>query len=246
MVGRRIARWFVAGLALALLTGCMYRGEIERQQSNPAFVREEIARVDAAVERYYEARGVYPIKNSDEATPVYEKYTLDLNRLVQSGMLSSIPANAFDAGGRYYYLLIHPETDPVVMLLDLTWVQDTAELQKAVRAYAAASGGSLPVGTETAPGFYALDYDALKRKPLRLQSPYSNQYLPLLLHRSGDLLIDYSLDLVEASKEAGVAVSEGEDARELLVAASPLAPFRSYPYVWTNGEPVLTAPANME
>jgi len=246
MVKRALPRFAVALLILALCAGCMYRGEIDRRQANPAFIREEIDRVSSAVERYYEARGVYPIKNSDATTPVYEKYVLDLNRLVQSQMLSSIPANAFEAGGNYYYLLVHPETDPVVMLMDLSAMQQVADLQADVDRFREANG-RLPAGAETAPGFFAVDYDALKREPPDIRSPYSNQYLPVLLHASGEALIDYGLDIMEASRQAADdPIAEGADAREWLAKASPLAPARSFPYVWKNGEPVLTAPEAAE
>ncbi|HZG78343.1 MAG TPA: hypothetical protein VEZ72_20995 [Paenibacillus sp.] len=242
MVMRAWPRIVALLLALGILSGCMYRGEIERRQANPAFVAEEIDRVSSAVERYYESRGVYPIKNAAASTSVYEKYVIDLNRLVQAQMLSSIPANAFEAGGHYYYLLVHPETDPVVMLMDLSAVQAVADLQKEVDAFRDANGGRLPAGAETAPGFFAVDYDALGRKAPDLRSPFTNRILPVLLHESGDLLIDYGLDIMEASRRADdpSAVREGDDAREWLAKASPLAPVRSFPYVWTNGEPVLT------
>jgi hypothetical protein len=230
-------------LLLAFCSGCMYQREIHRQQANPAFVREEIDRVASAVKQYYQVRGFYPIKNSDQATPKYEKYIIDLNRLVQAQFLSSIPKNAYEAGGRYYYLLINPETTPTVKLMDLVWVQETADLQQAVHEYAASNGGAWPAGAKTAPGFFAIDEQALKRKPLHLQSPYSNQYLPLLLHESGEVLIDYSLDIMKAARQNGAELpADGEDARGLLLAASPISPIRSYPYVWTNGEPVLSAP----
>ncbi|WP_309118662.1 hypothetical protein [Paenibacillus sp.] len=242
MVIRRWSRVLFVLLAAAMLTGCMYRGEIERRQANPAFVREEIDRVAAAVERYYKARGVYPIKNADESTSAFEKYVIDLNRLVRTDMLSSIPANAFEAGGHYYYLLVHPETEPVVMLMDLSAVQQVADLQKDVDRYRDANG-KLPAGAETAPGFFAIDYAALKREAPDIRSPFTNQILSVLLHASGETLIDYGLDIMEASRQAGDApVAEGEDAREWLAKASPLAPALSYPYVWKNGEPVLTAP----
>jgi len=241
MVIRAAKRLAALLLVLTLCAGCMYRGEIERRQQNPAFVREEIDRVASAVERYYKARGVYPIKNADASTPVYEKYVIDLNKLVQTQMLSSIPANAFEAGGHYYYLLVHPETEPVVMLMDLSAVQRVADLQRAIDAYRQANG-RLPTGTETSPGFFAIDYAALKTEPLQIRSAYSNQYLPLLLHGSGEALIDYSLDIVKAAKEAaGDPPPDGADAREWLAKASPLAPVRSFPYVWADGEPTLAA-----
>src|SRR5690606_12688515 len=140
----------------------------------------------------------------------------------RAGMLSSVPRNAFEAGGVYYYLLVHPETEPVVMLMDLTAVQQVGDLQREIDAYRAQSGGSLPVLHETSPGFHAIDYDALKREPIYIRSRYSNQYLPILLHDSGEALIDYSLDIVQAVREAdGDPPEEGDDAREWLVKASP-------------------------
>jgi hypothetical protein len=228
-------------LALFLLTGCMYRSEIQRQQANPLFMQEEIARVAAAVERYYKERGVYPIQNSDEEVPVYEKYIIDLNKLVQSNMLSSIPNNAFEMGGKYYYLLIHPETDPAVKLMDLVWVQRIGAIQRAVNAYAS-DHGRLPIESEVAAGFYTIDYELLSEERVMLQSAFSNHYLPLLLHESGRVLIDYSLDIAEAAKRSPNAerFPEGADAREMLIDVSPLSPILSFPYRWTNGEPVLT------
>jgi len=244
---RRLALAAALTLALVLLSGCMYRAEIERQTANPAFIQEEIDRVAGAVKRYYEARGVYPIANADVSTPTYEKYVIDLNRLVQAGMLSGLPRNAFEAGGNYYYLLIRPETEPepVVMLMDIAAVQAVAELQREIDRYRRDNGGALPAGPETAPGFFAVDYDALKLKAPDIVSPLTNRTLPVLLHESGETLIDYGLDIVEASRRAGegASLAEGADAREWLVLASPLAPVRSYPYVWRGGEPQLVAPS---
>ncbi len=244
MVIRAWPRVVALLLAFGILSGCMYRGEIERKQSNPAFIAEEIDRVSSAVERYYKARGVYPIKNADASTSVYEKYVIDLNRLVQTQMLSSIPANAFEAGGHYYYLLVHPETDPVVMLMDLSAVQQLADLEKDIARFREKNGGGLPTETETAPGFFAIDYDVLGRKAPEIRSPFTNRILPVLLHESGDALIDYGLDIMEASRrsEDPSAVAEGDDAREWLAKESPLAPVFSYPYAWKNGEPILVAP----
>jgi len=246
--GTKWLRLLAAAAAFLLCAGCMYRGEIERRQANPAFVREEIARVEAAVALYYEARGVYPIKNSDQSTPTYEKYVVDLNRLVQSGMLGSIPANAFESGGPFYYLLVHPETEPVVKLMDVVAMQRIADVQKAVNAYASARGGALPLGAEVAPGFHAIDFDALGEKPVQIESRFTNRFLPLLLAPGGEVIVDYGLDIVEAADRLGGdggpasdLLAPEADARELLVAASPFSPIRSFPYAWRNGEPALNS-----
>lgn len=241
MVKRTAMKLAASLLLIAFCTGCMYQSEIQRQQQNPLFIQEEISRVAAAVERYYKERGVYPIQNSDESTPTYEKYVIDLNKLVQMNMLSSIPGNAFESGGKYYYLLIAPEAHAEVKLMDLAWVQRAGAIQRAVQKYKS-EHGRLPIETEVMPGFYTIDYALLGEERVMFHSIFSNQYLPLLLHESGKVLVDYSLDIVEAAKRSPAAESfpDGSDARELLIDASPLSPILSFPYRWTDGEPILT------
>ena len=245
MVIRRLPR---AGALLplllaALLAGCMYPGAGGAQGENARAVREELERVASAVAGYYEKTGVYPIVTADASVPVYEKYAIDLGVLVRTGFLNALPRNAFESGGVFSYLLVHPETDPIVMLMDLTAVQQTGDLQREIDEYLAGNGGTLPILFETAPNFFAIDYDKLQRKPLYIRSRYSNQYLPVLLHASGRVLIDYSLDIMQAVQEAaGDPPNEGDDVRERLVKVSPYSPVKSFPYVWRGGEPHLSEP----
>jgi hypothetical protein len=243
MVKNRFIRIGLAMLIVTLLSACMYRGEVARQQANPAFIKEELSRVQSAIDSYYETYQVYPIKNSDASTPIYEKYVIDLKKLVQSNMLSSIPKNAFENGGTYYYLLITPETSPSIKLLDLSLFQRMADLQQKVSEFANRNQGTLPKGIAIASGYYSLDFKQLGLPLEQIQSFYSNNYLPVIIHDSGELFIDYGLELYTAVQSLGDMQIEQEfDLRTLLVESSPYVPIRSVPYYWVNGQPVPQKP----
>jgi hypothetical protein len=243
MVMNRFVRIGIALLIVSLLSACMYRGEVGRQQANPAFVKEELSRVQSAIDSYYQTYQVYPIKNSDASTPIYEKYVIDLKKLVQSNMLSSIPKNAFENGGTYYYLLITPETSPTIKLLDLSLFQRMADLQQKVNELANRNQGTLPKGIAIAPGYYSLDFKQLGQPLEQIQSLYSSNYLSIILHDSGELFIDYGLEIYTAVQAFGDLQKERElDLRTLLVDSSPYVPIRSVPYYWVNGQPVPQQP----
>ncbi|WP_274364501.1 hypothetical protein [Paenibacillus thermotolerans] len=236
---RYAALFTVLTLTAWLLSGCLYQSEIQRQANNPAAVREEIYRVQGAVDAFQKDRAVLPIKNSDMTTPIYQKYVVDLRKLVQLQYLSSIPKNAYESGGSYYYVLIDAETDPQVKLMDLVAFQTAADVERSAAEYASKNGGKLPLGTKVAEGFYAVDFKALKQEPKQIRSMYSNQYLPLLLHESGKVGIDYGLDIMGAIQRGGEASPKaGTDLRELLVQDSFFVPVRSFPYVWQDEQPV--------
>ena len=247
MIRRRLFGASLLLLSAALLAGCLYPGAggAGGAGGNDArLAREEAERVASAVAAYRGKTGVFPILNADASVPEYEKYVIDLGGLVRGGFLRELPRSAYESGGVFYFLLVHPETDPVVMLMDLTAVQQVGDLQREVDAYRERSGGALPILFEVSPNFYAVDYDALRREPLYIRSRYSGQYLPALLHASGRVLIDYGLDLVQAAREAPDGPpGDGGDARKWLEKVSPYAPVKSFPYVWRDGEPHLAEPA---
>lgn len=222
-----------------LLSGCLYQSELQRQANGPAAIREEIYRVQVAVDAFRKDRSLLPIKNSDMTTPLYQKYIIDLHRLVQLQYLSSIPKNAYESGGSYYYVLINPETEPQVKLMDLVAFQTAADVERSAADFAMKNDGKLPLGTKVAEGFYAVDFKVMKQKPQQIRSMYSNQYLPLLLHESGKAGIDYGLEIMGAIQRSGeTSPMPGEDLRYLLVEDSFFVPVQSFPYVWQNEQPV--------
>lgn len=236
----RVAALFTVLTMIAwLLGGCMYQSEIQRQANSPAAIREEIYRVQGAVDAFRKDRAVLPIKNSDMATPLYQKYIVDLRKLVQLQYLSGIPKNAFENGGSYYYVLVDADTEPKVKLMDLVAFQAAADIERSAAEYARKNGGKLPLGTKVAEGFYAVDFKALKQEPKQIRSVYSNQFLPLLIHESGKIGIDYGLDIMGAIQRSGEASPKtGTDLRHLLVEDSFFVPVQSFPYVWQNEQPV--------
>jgi hypothetical protein len=241
-IGRLRLIPFVLLLPAILLSGCMYRAQMESRAENPAYLREEIARVQGAVDEYRKQRTVLPIKNSDEATPIYEKYKVDLKKLANLHLLSSIPQNAFENGGNYYYVLVNPEEAPEVKLMDIAAIQTAADLERKLHDYATDNGGKPPFGAKLAEEFYAIDYQALNLKPVQFKSLYSGNYLPLVLHASGRTAIDYSLDIMKALENQGISSPDPSwDLREALVSDSFFVPVHSYPYLWRDGQPVITA-----
>jgi hypothetical protein len=73
-----------------------------------------------------------------------------------------------------------------------------------------------------------------------VESPYSGQYLPLIVNQRGQAGIDYRIDLYQVLQKKGeVAIKEGDDIRFLLTEESPFVPAHSFPYTLKDGEPVL-------
>ena len=80
---------------------------------------DQIQSVQSAVERFQEDNGgILPIKNSDEKTPIFQKYLVDFKRLVPQ-YIAEPPGNAFESGGVFQYVIVHAETDPAIKIFDL-------------------------------------------------------------------------------------------------------------------------------
>ena len=224
---------------ILLLGGCMYPNEQRKEnQVNPA---EYITVVQQAVDQYHTKSGVLPIKNSTMDTPLYEKYVIDFGKLQKSNLISSVPANAFENGGIFMYVLVNVETKPEVKLMDLNAYQSAGELQKQVEAYQAKHGGALPLGEPLAPGFYYLDFGKLGAKPPQIKSAYNRQsFLNYIVHDSGKVAIDYGPDLMKLiqGKKLEGTLKPDQDLRELLVSSSYFVPTQSYAYHWQQSQPI--------
>lgn len=235
-------RLALACMALSLLSACMYGNEIKRQGA-PASA-EYVALVQSAMEQYQKKTGVLPVRNKEEGTPLYEKYYVDFNKLKAAHLMTAVPTNAFENGGTAVYVIVHMETKPQVKLMDLVSYQQVALLQAAADRYAAAHNGDLAKGDEVASGVWALDFAKLKRKPEQVLSPYSRQYLGVIIDRSGTVSIDYGPDIVRVIQKNASAPDSAADLRELLVAEGYFVPARSLPYRWQDGKPVPVPEAN--
>ncbi len=224
-------------IMVLLLTGCMYPDELRKE--NQVAPGEYIPVVQQAVDRYIEANSVPPIKNSEIDTPIFEKYVVDFKKLMDSGYLSQLPLDSFESGGSYYYVLIHIEEQPTVKLLDLVVKQQVGDVQRAVEQYSLAHNGQLPLGDEAGEGYFRIQYDQLGIQAVQIRSPYSRQFLSLLLHESGKVYIDYAPDLMRVKEQAGETFSAEQypDLRYLLTEVHHVVPVSSAPYVWSDGQP---------
>lgn len=222
-------------IILVLLSGCMYSGEVKQQGSLAS--SEYISVVQNAIDTYHKATGVLPIKNKPMETPVYEKYLIDFKKLTERHMLTTVPTNAFENGGAAIYVLVDPETKPTVKLMDLAAYQKIEKLQTDVNAYMDKTG-KRPFGVELAPSFYALDFDKLGEKLTQVQSPFSRQYLTVMIHESGLLAIDYGPDMMKLVTSKGITPDAKLDLRSLLVTEGFYVPARSFPYHWIGNQPV--------
>jgi hypothetical protein len=222
-----------------LLSGCVYGNEI-KQQNAPA-TGEYINVVQGAVDQYIKRNGVPPIQNKAEDTPIYEKYLVDFTKLRNYNMISTIPSNAFENGGRAIYVLVDVETNPKVKLMDLTSYQQMVELQRQVNAYIK-KYKKLPKGEAIAEHFYLLAADELSLKKPQIQSPYSRQLLEIVIHDSGRIAIDYTPELLKAMNKSGLqqSIDPKLDLRSVLVEQAYFVPAWSYPYHWKDNQPTIS------
>jgi len=244
---RRMNRSLRAGaLVLTLLlvaSGCAYPQELRQEnQINPA---EFITVVQQAVDQFHDKTGVLPIKNSEMTTPLYEKYVIDFGKLQRANLLSSVPANAFEKGGIFMYVLVNPETKPEVKLMDLSAYQSAGDVEKQAADYRAKHNGELPLGFQAAPGFYYVDFDKLGTKAPEIKSDYNRQntYSYVIQEKTGLVMLDYGPDLMKAIEAKGLQdqLDPKADLRELLVADALFVPARSFAYHWKDGAPVPAA-----
>lgn len=239
---RLLVRLISTVLMLFLAAGCMYGNEI-KQQGAPAS-SEYIALVQSAMEQYQKKTGLLPIRNKDEKTPVYERYHVDFDKLKNARLLTSVPVNAFENGGTAIYVIVNTETKPQIKLLDLVSYQQLTDLQADVDRYMTANKGSLPKADEVAPGVWSLDFAKLKRKPEQIRSPYSRQFLGVIMNEAGTLYADYGPDIQRVLKKNAVSSDASTDLRELLVNESYFVPARSTSYFMKAGVPFPRAEQN--
>lgn len=222
-----------------VLSGCMYPKEMRKE--NQIASGEFVVVVQNAVDQFHTKTGVLPIKNSDQMTPLYEKYPVDFKKLKERGLISNIPANAFENGGTAIYVLVDVETKPTVKMMDLTSFQQTVEVQKLVDDYKSKNNGQLPKGEPVAPSFYRIDFDKMNKKPMQASSMYTRQVmLPFMIDDAGRVSIDYSEEMMRLidKKSLQSSLNVNQDLRELLVKESYYVPARTGPYRWMEGRPM--------
>ena len=74
-----------------------------------------------------DSSGLLPIKTRDMETDQYIKYPIDFKKIVPA-YLGEIPANSYEKGGIYQYVLMDVEENPTVKLVDLRLAETIREL----------------------------------------------------------------------------------------------------------------------
>ncbi|WP_317972406.1 hypothetical protein [Paenibacillus sp. CCS19] len=237
---RRIVRRGGAALVLLLFmstaTGCLYPKDQLVQNQMPA--KDAVLNAQTVINQYFTDTGMLPIITSGVDTPKYEKYRVDWPKLKSRHYISDPPSQAFEGGGHYYYIIINEETTRQVKLMDIAMYQQVSDIQRWMDDYANNdSKQELPKKEEAYPGYYRIDFGKLGKKEPELLSIYSGRAISPMIDVSGNVYLDYGLDIVQAVQKSGTTPKEGDDVRELLAQSTDLVPVKSPPFTWVNGEP---------
>ncbi|WP_203246454.1 hypothetical protein [Sporosarcina beigongshangi] len=218
---------------MLVLSGCMLPDDEKVTQVTP--YADQLETVQKAVDAFREGSGgMLPIKTKDLDTDIYIKYPIEFSKIVPA-YTEKLPANSYETGGVYQYVLTDVEENPTVKLVDLRSAERIRELnlRKNINGY-------VPFNESVGENVYAVDYKAMgfKEQPT-VPSPYSDTFLPIVVGGDGVFYVDYSIDLNRILKEQQPDVKVGEDIRYLLADNYPVLPAYSLPYtVNEDNEPV--------
>lgn len=230
-------RIFPIFFLIFILSGCLYpENELAKNQAPN---EDQLELVQRAIDKYVnEFDGLVPIKTKPSDTPIFEKYIIDFNMLKDNNFITDIPGNAFENGGIYQYVLMTPEDDPRVKLIDLRVTEEIRKVNIQLDHYRSKHLYP-PFGEEVSDGIYSINYKKLgfKNEPY-VVSPYSNENLPIIMDMDGKIYIDYRIDLHKALTELDHNYQEGEDIRYIIPEHTPFVPAYSLPYTIQNNEPV--------
>ncbi|MBU9723961.1 MULTISPECIES: hypothetical protein [Bacillaceae] len=218
-----------------LLTGCLYPDERRIENSVP--YSDQLQAVENAVLQYRQDYGAVPVKTREEDTPIFRRYPINFTQLVP-GYLQSAPGNSFENGGVFQYVLIHPERMPEVKLIDLRVSREIQNFHQRILEYRRTNNFA-PVNEAIGDGILSIDFKALNydNEPAVSSPFHSDHKLPLLMQTDGEIIVDYSMDIMHYINEYGMGeYVEGDDLRWLLVDHSPFVPVNSLPQTMKDGE----------
>jgi len=216
-----------------ILAGCGYKSGYEPENLLP--YEDQLNAVQTAVDSFQEdSSGLLPIKTRDMQTDQYIKYPIDFSKIIPS-KLGKAPANSYEAGGIYQYVLMDVEENPTVKLVDLRIADTLRDIthRKSINGFA-------PIAETITEGIYKLDYKKMGyNSELSVQSPYSDTQLPIVATGDGKVYVDYSIELNRLLQETEEQIKPGDDIRFLLTDKFAIVPAYSLPYtVNEKNEPV--------
>ncbi|MET4560986.1 hypothetical protein ABIA69_002131 [Lysinibacillus parviboronicapiens] len=229
---KKLSAFLLMAVAAVLLVGCAFPED--QKVANKVPDVDQLAAVQRAVNEYREATGgLVPIKNRDMDTDIYIKYLIDFEKLIPK-YIAQTPANAYEKGGIYQYIIWDPENTAEVKLVDLNSAERMRELniRKIGLKY-------MPIKDSISDNVYQINFEKLGyESEVTVKSPYSGAELPIFMTGDGEMHVDYSIDLNQLLQEDKPEVKPGDDIRQLLVEKYPVVPAYSVPYtVDENGEP---------
>lgn len=229
-------RWMYATIATTcILSGCgaSFSASPEEQRVQQQVSEADLLTMQQAVEAFQQQTGVLPIKTKAHDTPLYIKYPIDFQQLVPTYM-AKIPANAYEQGGIYQYVLYDVEQHPTVKLVDLHAAERIRDinLRVFVQQYPAFK-------QQLAPFVYSLDYEKMGLDELTVKSPYSTTHLPIVVTTQGEPIVDYRIDLQRFIDEGVITATPGDDLLALVADQFDVLPAYSVPYTVDDNERVI-------
>lgn len=221
---RRIHFALLLILVSILLNGCLYPND-----KNVIRIPDEqqIQDVQNAINAYRKDHdGLLPIKNKDDETDYFIKYLIDFKRLVPL-YLSKIPDNAFENGGVFQYVILHPDTNPTVKVFDLRIAEKIREIK-----FRLSTKEYPPFKDVIGKNAFTLEYGKLgyKEEPI-IVSPFTGENLSFFITGQGDVYVDYSHDIeIYREKVDYQKFQDGSDIRFILAENSIFVPAYSLPY----------------
>ncbi|MFD2640341.1 hypothetical protein [Piscibacillus salipiscarius] len=217
-----------------ILSACLYP-DSQRVENTPTN-DEQLEQVQNAVHQYQEQHnGLLPIKNRDQNTPLFIKYPIDFNKLKESNIMGQPPANSYERGGAYSYVIIDPENKAIVKVSDVRVNQKLRTVNYEINLY---RNENLypPYGEMLFKNYFKLDYESLGiDQPFTVKSPYTRNKLDVIINAKGQALVDYRPDVYKLLEENNIESYDG-DLRNLLVQEYPLVPTYSPPMYLEDGE----------
>ncbi len=235
MIGKKLANIIILFSLLAVLTtGCMYPNE--RKMENQLPIEQQVASVQEAIDRYIAETSVLPILTKEANTPIYEKYVIDFSKLMPR-YIPFIPGGAFEQGGVYLFVLTDVEVKPTVRLLDLKMVEQIGDIQTRV-SYYFEKKKSLPVAGVVKPGYFQINLKKIgvNKEKATIESPVTENRLPVIMTSTGVVGIDYLADLEKIMESSSAAYHPEKDLRDLIPENSLYVPVKSFPYELENGK----------
>ncbi|WP_232696310.1 hypothetical protein [Brevibacillus daliensis] len=234
---RKKKGWLLSWMVIlsTIVSGCLYpqNQRVENQVPIPVYLEQ----TQKAMEEFQKTEGGLPIYTTAASTPYFEKYEIDFKRLIPR-YLPDIPGNAFEKGGPYKYVIIDVEDNPKVRLIDLREVSKVTQVQHKIIYYVTANN-KLPIDQDLGNSYYSINYTAIGATEPQIESPFSDQLLPLIMNKEGQVGINYASDIASMMREQKITVPKDTDPRYAVARESFFVPFKSFPYKLVNNEPEL-------